>query len=48
MQSQREQWRSKSRLIIEAAAWNESERQNLGIEFIAEIERSAPRSRDGS
>ena len=25
--------------FIEAAAWYESERQNLGIEFIAEIER---------
>jgi len=26
--------------FIEAATWYESERQNLGIEFIAEIERS--------
>jgi hypothetical protein len=25
--------------FIEAAAWSESERQNLGVEFIAEIER---------
>ena len=25
--------------FIEAAAWYESERQNLGVEFIAEIER---------
>ena len=25
--------------LIEAAAWYESERQNLGVEFIAEIER---------
>ncbi len=27
--------------FIEAAAWYESERQNLGVEFIAEIERCA-------
>jgi plasmid stabilization system protein ParE len=28
--------------FIEAAAWYESERQDLGVEFIAEIERCVP------
>ena len=34
--------------FIEAAAWYESERQNLGVEFIAEIERCVAAAEPGS